>query len=363
MKILILANDDEGLYQFRRELIISLLEKYDVYAAVPEGPYKQDLENLGIDLTLIRINRHGINPIEDFGLLIRYLKLIRQIDPLLVLTYTIKPNIFGGIICRFLKIPYIVTITGLGTAVANVGLIQKLTLFLYRLSLKKADMVFFQNSENQEFMLEHGIIAGNFELIPGSGVNLNYFEPLKYPRSELVEFSFISRIMKEKGIEQYLEAATYIRSKYPNTRFHVCGYCEQDYLKQLEKLNNEGVIIYHGCVRDVRQIHRQSHCTIHPTYYPEGLSNVLLESLACSRPIITTDRSGCREIVEDHINGFLIKQRDTENLIKAIERFISLPLEKKIEMGVNGRMKVEKEFDRKIVVKKYLSAIDYIIEH
>jgi len=180
---------------------------------------------------------------------------------------------------------------------------------------------------------------------------------LDYPASDTIEFVFISRIMKEKGIEQYLEAAEYIKNKYPNTRFHICGFCEEDYQDILEEMQSKGIIVYQGVLDDVREILKITHCTVHPTYYPEGMSNVLLESAACGRPVITTDRSGCREIVDDGVNGYLAKPKDTLDLIKKIEQFIALDFDKKKKMGLAGRKKVEKEFDRQIVVNAYMEEI------
>src|SRR5699024_8742538 len=159
--------------------------------------------------------------------------------------------------------------------------------------------------------------------------------------------------MKEKGIDQYLDAAQYIKNKYPNTEFHVLGYCEEDYEDKLNKMQAEGMIQYHGMVDDVREFHKISHCTIHPTYYPEGMSNVLLESAASGRPIITTNRSGCREIVEDGVNGYVVEQENSQDLINKIEEFLNLSYEEKKEMSLSGRKKVEQEFDRQIVVDAY----------
>ena len=166
--------------------------------------------------------------------------------------------------------------------------------------------------------------------------------------------------MKEKGIDQYLEAAKYIRNKYPNTRFHICGFCEEDYEDILKEYQNQGIIIYHGLLDDVRKILKITHCTIHPTYYPEGMSNVLLESCACARPIITTDRSGCKEIVDDGINGYIIKQKDSNDLIDKIEKFLNLDYEDKKLMGLYARNKVESEFDRNIVVNIYKQILNII---
>ena len=203
-------------------------------------------------------------------------------------------------------------------------------------------------------MLSHGVVRGAYDLLPGSGVNLEQYQAIEYPNDETIEFVFVARLMKEKGIEQYLEAASYIRRKYDNTRFHICGACEEDYKERIEQLQNDGIVIYHGVVKDMLSIYKNVHCTVHPTYYPEGLSNVLLESSACARPIITTDRSGCREVIDDGVNGFIVKQRDSEDLIKQIEKFLTLSNEERKLMGRRGRAKVEKEFDRNIVVRKYL---------
>jgi galacturonosyltransferase len=203
-------------------------------------------------------------------------------------------------------------------------------------------------------------VAGRERLIPGSGVNLEYFAPLEYPPEEVLHFVFIGRIMQEKGVEQYLEAARYIRDKYKNTVFHVVGSCEEKYEDLLKDLMVQGIIRFHGRLDDVRPIYKMCHCTVHPTFYPEGLSNVLLESAACGRPVITTDRSGCREVVDAGGNGFLVKEKDSGSIIEAIGKFILLPYQEKKQMGLAGRAKVEKEFDRRIVVEAYLQEIDQI---
>ena len=360
MNILILANNDEGLYQFRKELLVKLLKEHAVYATVPDGPYRKNLEKLGIKLTIISFDRHGMNPISDIKLLYKYLSLIKEVKPNVVLTYTIKPNVYGGIACAFTKTPFIANITGLGTAVENGGLMQKITTLLYKVGLCKARKVFFQNVANREFMRKKHIINGNDDLLPGSGVNLQHFTKLPYPTSNTIHFSFISRIMKEKGFEQYIEAAVEIRKKYPNTVFHICGMMEQNYKSVIDALQRKGTVLYHGNIRDVREIHKISHCTIHPTYYPEGLSNVLLESLACGRPIITTNRSGCKEVIDDGINGFVVEQRNTQDLVLKIEKFLSLSYEQRMKMGEMGRLKVERYFSRDIVVGKYMKEINAI---
>ena len=194
-------------------------------------------------------------------------------------------------------------------------------------------------------------------MLPGSGVNLNWFVPLEYPSADTVEFAFIARIMKDKGIDNYLEAARIIKNKFPNIIFHVCGFCEKEYDGKLQEYVNDGYVIYHGMVRDVREIYNNVHCIVHPTYYPEGLSNVLLEACACARPVITTNRSGCREVVDDGVNGYIVKQKDTADLVRVLEKFIKLESNQKKEMGICARKKVEKYFDRQIVVEKYMKEL------
>ncbi|TCT12859.1 galacturonosyltransferase [Natranaerovirga pectinivora] len=359
-KILVLANNDIGLYKFRKELIEELLKGNDVYISLPEGEYVKKLIDLGCRFIDTKISRRGTNPITDFKLMIRYKKILKKIKPDVVLTYTIKPNIYGGMMCRLAKTSYIPNVTGLGTAVGNSGVLQSITIALYKLAFKNACCVFFQNKENAEFINGKGIIKGKQKIIPGSGVNLDYYDVLDYPEEENINFLFISRVMKQKGIDQYLDAAKYITEKYSNTKFHILGFCEEAYEKKLKDMHDRGIIQYHGMQSDVRKFYKVSHCTIHPTYYPEGMSNVLLESAACGRPIITTNRSGCREIVEDGINGYVVEQQNSQDLIEKIEDFLKLSYEEKKVMGLSGRAKVEKEFDRQIVVRAYKDEIKMI---
>ena len=357
MNILVLANEDEGLFQFRGELLIELLKEHKVFTSVPEGNYTDDLEAMGCTVLRTALERHGINPIQDISLLLKYNHYIKTIKPDLVLTYTIKPNVYGGFVCGIRKIPFFANITGLGTAVEYPGLMQKITILLYKIGLRKATKVFFQNQYNKEFMQDYKIVGNNYRIIPGSGVNLSHYYLQPFPK-ERVEFAFISRIMKEKGIDQYLEAAEYIKKKHPEIIFHICGYYDGSYENTITDYQNRGVIKYHGNLRDVRDIHKVIQCTIHPTYYPEGLSNVLLESAASGRAIITTNRSGCKEVVDDGVNGFVVRERDTEDLIRKIEQFISLSWEERRNMGLNGRAKVEREFNRQIVIDAYLEEIN-----
>lgn len=358
MKVLILANKSTGLYKFRGELLEALIARnHEVYLSVPNGDFIAEMQQMGCHFIETEISRHGVNPFTDLALVKKYCSIIKSVKPDIVFTYTIKPNVYGGIACRWCKVPYVANVTGLGTAVENKGLLQTITLTLYKMGLKKAQRVFFQNQKNQQFMLEHGVVKGPYSLLPGSGVNLECFEPLPYPaETDGIHFVFISRIMREKGIDQYLDAAKSLQAKQGRLplHFHICGFCEKEYQGELDELIAKGIVEYHGMVRDVREILKNIHCTVHPSFYPEGLSNALLESCASARPIITTDRSGCKEVIDDGVNGFIVKERDSADLLQKMEQFIALSHEQKTQMGLAGRVKVEREFDRKIVVDAYL---------
>lgn len=359
MKVLILANNDVGLYKFRKELLERLLEEgHEVVICLPYGSFVENMKCMGCKFIKCEIERRGTNPFTDLRLIWKYISILNSEQPDIVFTYTIKPNVYGGLACGLKKVPYVVNITGLGTAVENSGLLQKITLTLYKWGLRKAQKVFFQNTANKDFMVNKGIVSGEYDLLPGSGVNLDQYKVLPYPEGNVTRFAFIARVMKEKGIEQYLDAAKYIKNKYPDTtEFHVCGFCEEGYEQILKELHAKGIINYHGLVKNVAEIHAISSCTVHPTYYPEGISNVLLESAACGRPIITTDRPGCREVIDEGVNGYFVESKDSETLINAIERFLGLEWREKKLMGIAGRKKVELEFDRKIVEKMYMNEL------
>ena len=237
---------------------------------------------------------------------------------------------------------------------------------LYKIAFTKVQTVFFQNEQNEAYFRQQKIALGKYKLLPGSGVNLERYPVTEYPECSdgksgmPIKFAFISRIMREKGIEQYLTVAEEIQKRYPATEFHVCGFCEAEYKGKLVEMQKKGVVIYHGMIRDVAKFISEMHCVVHPTYYPEGISNILLEACSSGRPVITTDRPGCREVVEDGVTGYLVSEKDTGKLIFAIEQFIGLAYGQKKVMGIKARKLVEEKFDRQIVVGAYVQEIDAI---
>ena len=362
--VLFLVNHEVVIYNFRLEIIEKLLEDgHRVIISSPGGKRIDELKNLGCEHYDVELSRHGINPLKEITLLKTYKSLIKNTKPDIVFTFTIKPNIYGSIAARKFNVPCVANITGLGTALENDGILQMLTRFMYKYAFRQVQTCFFQNKENEDFFARYHIADGKRKLIPGSGVNLDRYTPTEYPRIEgngrnkKLRFAFISRIMKEKGIEEYLKAAIILKRKYPELEFHVCGFCEEGtrYFELLNRLHEKEIIVYHGMISNVAEMMASCHCIVHPTYYPEGISNVLLEAGACARPIITTNRAGCREVIEDGKNGFVVKEKNHIDLIGAIKKIITSKQEFLKEMGLYGREKVTKEFDRKIVVQAYMS--------
>lgn len=363
-KILILANSSKGVYGFRNELVMELLKQYEVYISVPDEVCIQELEAEGCRIIMTPINRRGMNPVEDLKLFSAYLKLLKKIRPDMVLTYTIKPNIYGGFACRLKRVPYMTTITGLGSAMEGKGLLQSLTTFLYRVSMKKAECIFFQNETNQLIFQNRKIKGKSVQRVSGSGVDLTLFPYMELPaEAEPVRFIFVSRILKEKGIEEYLEAAGQIKEKYPDTEFWILGKCEEEYEERLRELDEKKIICYFGMQKDVKTYLKQVHCLVHPSFYPEGMSNVCLEAAACGRGVITTDHTGCRETVDNGTSGYIIEKQNVSQLVKAMEKFLLLSREEKTLMGRKGREKVEREFDRKMVTKSYVDRIREVLQN
>ena len=357
-KIIIITNSLSGLYSFRRELIAALLEKeYSVLISSPEDPFKESyFRNIGCEVINTPLNSRGLNPISDLILIFRYLWILLKEKPYMVLSYTIKPNVYGGILCRILGICQIVNITGLGDAIENGGVLQKILLCMYRIAINKSFHVFFQNSSNMLFCHRNGIAVNNSSLIKGSGVNVDFHSFQKYPTDEVIKFLFIARVLKSKGIDEYLYAAKQIRKKYNNTEFQILGSCNGEYMDTIEALQREGIVRYLGETNDVRPFISCVHCTVLPSYH-EGMSNVNLESQSAGRPVITSNVPGCYETIIDKETGFLVNVKDSHDLINKIEYFINLPIEQKITMGYKAREWVACNFSRQQIIDTYLHTI------
>lgn len=360
-KILILTNNIGGLHSFRKEVVKAIVDKgYDVYISEPdEDERARYFEGIGCHVIKTDFDRRGMNPISDLKLLRTYHKIIRQLKPVAVLSYTIKPNVYGGIACRMTATPQLANVTGLGDALENGGWLQKLTLCLYKVGIGKAKCVFFQNQENKIFCEHHGISGSKSILLPGSGVNLQYQTFQEYPSDDRIKFLYISRLLKDKGTDEFFEMVQTIKRIYPFVEFLILGSIEGDYKEKLDDMVRRGLVKHLGSTSDVRPYLKDVHCTIMPSYH-EGMSNVNLESAANGRPVITTDVSGCKETVDDGRTGFLVESRSVESLVDGVKKFILLPYSQKVLMGINARQKVEQAFDRQIVVNAYLAEISKI---
>lgn len=362
-KIMILGNSYLVVFKFRGELIQRLVsDGNDVVVCFPNGPFGEGEETskqYGCRFIENKIDRRGANPLKDIFLIKDYYTIIKKETPDVVLAYTVKPDVYGGIVCRLLKVPFIPNITGLGKALDEKGVVQKLVISLCKKAVSDAKCVFFQNDSDRLYFDNNGIRYRKGVTLPGSGVNLDKFQPLPYPsEEEPVRFIYVARVMKAKGIEEFFEAAHLVKKKYPSTEFHICGFCEEDYKEILEQKSASGEVIYHGLVDNVMDYEKLCHCVVLPSFHPEGISNVLLEGAACARPLITTDHAGCKEAVEDGVTGFIVRQRDGRDLAEKMFRFIELPNDRRKEMGQLGRRKVEQEFSRQIVVDAYMKIIE-----
>lgn len=364
--IVILTNHDDDIYCFRKELIEGLIEEgYEILVSCPYGEKLELMRDIEFIYTNTQIDRRGTNVITDFKLVGHYYKMLKKYRPDVVLTYTAKPNVYGSLAAGWLKIPYINNVTGLGSVIKKEGLVKKIVMFLFKLAFKKSKCIFFQNDENMKLAIENGLVHGEYQLIPGSGVNTRRFVLQPYPDdSNSVVFNFIGRVMRDKGVDDYIEAAKRIKEVYPYTEFNVIGFVEpteSHYTDDLRQLQEQGIIRYRGSQKDIKPFIARSHATVHPSTYGEGMSNVLLESAASGRPVITTDIAGCRETLEDGLTGLMYHAGDVEDLVSKINAFLNMPNFVRSRMGTAGREKMEREFSRDIVVTAYKERIKKLL--
>ena len=361
-KILILANHYNTLRIFRREHIKTLAELgHEVIVSIPPDEQEEiDLiESYGSKVILTDMERRGMNPIKDISLMRRYKKLLKKVKPDKVITYTIKPNIYGSMACKSLKIPHYCNVTGLGSAfMAEGGLMRKLVSIMYKFSMNKAEKVFFENIGNRDTLVNSKIVRPEQTVVmAGAGVNVDEFAFSNYPEDDgCVHFLNVGRIMKEKGMDEFFYAIKKIKKEYSNTTFDFIGWYEDNYKEEVEKLQSEGLINFHGFQKDVTPFIKKAHCIVHPSYH-EGMSNTLLESCAMGRPIITSNIHGCLEAVDEGKNGFLCNVKDGEDLYLKLLKFIKLSYDERKEMGRYAREYIVKNFNKTDVVNKTIKEI------
>ena len=351
-KILVLANYDIGLYKFRKALLEELIRRgNEVCISLPYGDFVPELEKLGCKFIDTALERRGMNPVRDIRLYRQYRRILKEIRPDLVISYTIKPNIYGGLACRMAKIPFAANITGLGSAVEGGGMLRKLVFAMYRTGLKKAKVVFFENEGNREVLINAGVVKKEkTHVLNGAGIDTAEYACLPYPGDGAVHFLFVGRIMKEKGVDELFEAVKRLKAEYgESVVLDMVGMFEESYQQQVEDLQAAGTIVFHGYQADVKPFYEKAHCVVLPSYH-EGMSNVLLEGASSGCPLITSGIHGCMEAVEDGRSGYVCEPKNADALYDAMKRFMGLPYEEKARFGLAGRKRMEAVFDKQQVV-------------
>lgn len=358
-KVLILSNHFITLYNFRKELITKLIEEgHDVTLSLPKDDDNNFFIDMGCKIIETPIDRRGIDPISDFRLILKYINIMKKLKPDIIFSYTIKPNIYGSIASNFTKNRQVSNVTGTGGTFLKKNVVSMVAKMLYKLSLKKSYKVFFQNIGDKEFFIENKMLRNNYAMLPGSGVNLEQYSVTSLHSDKAVNFIFIGRIMKLKGIDQYLQCAKIIKNRHPNTNFYIAGFIEEDIYKGIiDDYHEKGIINYIGFQKNIKSWIQQCHCTILPSHGGEGVPNVLLESAAMGRICIASKINGSKEVVDDGVTGYLFEARNAGDLTDKVIKFLGLDYHSKVEMGLLGRRKVEKEFDRQIVIDSYLKEV------
>lgn len=353
-KIAIITNSSGGFFCFREDLIKELIKRGNrILALTPFDGHEDDLKALGVELTEVIMDRRGINPIHDIALIKSYYVFLQKEKPDFVITYTIKPNIYGGLSSRIAGISYASNITGLGTAFEKPGVLRNFVTHMYKISLRQAKCVFFENSSDRDFFITEKIISiEQAVLLNGAGVNLDRFYYQPYPEEDRpFHFLYMGRVMKEKGVEELFTVMKRLKEENYDCVLDVLGGFEEDYKNAIDQYSKEGWLNYYGFQEDVRPFIAKCHCFVLPSYH-EGMANTNLECAASGRAIVTSNIPGCREAVVNEISGLLCEPRMTESLYVAMRKILFLSLEALQKMGIEGRKHMENNFDKCKVVEE-----------
>ncbi len=355
-KILIITNHSYMLWRFRLELITTLMQQHQVVIGMPFVGHEDDFAEMGIRCIRTEVDRRGVNPVTDFLLIQKYNHILDTEKPDLVITYSIKPNIYAGMLCAGKGIPYCANVQGLGTAFEKPALSQFVTA-LYRAAMRKVRTVFFENEENARAFRQRGVVpAEKQKVLMGAGINLDQYTFQHYPTEGKVHFLYLGRIMQEKGMDQLFRAVEQLHQEGEDFHLDLVGFFEDAYKPWVDKLVREGIATFHGFQTDPRPFYANACCVVLPSFH-EGLSNVLLEAAAMGRPLITSNIPGCREVVEEGKSGLLVEAKSAESLYAAMKHFLALTPQERAGMGQLGRQKVEREFDKTLVVKETIQAL------
>lgn len=363
MRIAIVINTSWNIYNFRMNFINTLLEQgHEVHTIAPTDEYTKYLVNAGCIHHKVRMDSRGANPIKDSALIFELFMIYRRVKPDFILHYTIKPNVYGTLAASMLKIPVINNVCGLGTVFLKENLVSAIAMFLYKVSFRFADKVFFQNKDDLNLFISKKLVpAGNVDLIPGSGIDLERFSPIDFKRNEKFTFLLISRLITDKGVLEYIAATKKLKKDGIDARFQILGAMDPEHKRGIKKeVINEwissGTIEYLGTTDDVRQFISNADCIVLPSYR-EGTPRTLLEAASSSKPIIATDVPGCNNVVEHNFNGLLCKLKDSDDLAEKMRLMASLEDDRLRFFGTNGRAKVEAEYSESLVIEKYLKTL------
>jgi glycosyltransferase involved in cell wall biosynthesis len=333
----------------------------------PADEYVHRLSALGCRYVPLPMDNKGTHPGRDGLLFFRYLRLFRQEQPDVFLSYTVKPNVFGSLAANAMGIPVVNNIAGLGVVFINDDWLTRLVRWLYRLSLSRSVKVFFQNDEDRQMFVEGGLVDISITgLLPGSGVDLTKFVPVPLPNVSPIRFLLIARMLWDKGIGEYVEAARLLKRRGVEAEFCLLGFLDVQNpaaisRAQMDEWVAEGIVRYLGISDSVSDLIAQADCVVLPSFYREGTPRTLLEAAAMARPIVTTDSVGCREVVDDGVNGFLCRPRDAVDLADKLALMVALTPGERKSLGLRGREKAERQFDEQIVIHKYLEVIETIL--
>ena len=366
-KIAIVSNTSWSLFNFRLSLAKAIQKAgYKVILIAPYDNYSERIKEQ-FEYYSVYINNKGTNPKEDLKTTLEFYKLYKKIEPDVILHYTIKPNIYGTIAAGYLNIKCINNIAGLGRLFVERNFITTIAKWLYRYSQKKALKVFFQNRDDYDLFIKEKLIdKKKCDILPGSGVDTEKFSPVEYRKQDdIFRFLLIARMLWDKGVGEYVEAAKILEKKYENVEFYLLGFLDVQNSsaisqQQMQSWIDKGYIKYLGISDTVKDEIAKVDCIVLPSYYREGTPRTLLESASMAKPIITTDNVGCRDVVDDGINGYLCNVKSVVSLVDKMEKMLQLSQEERLEMGHKGREKMIKEFDEKIVIKKYLELIEKV---
>ena len=363
-KIAIVVNNSWSAWNFRVNLGFAFQKHgYEVVFISPYDKYSENIKEY-FEYQDVAINSKGINPIEDLRLIYNFYKVYKNVQPDIICHYNIKPNIYGTIAASILKIPTINNIAGLGTLFISQNFVTKIAKWLYKFSQKKAKKIFFQNQNDLKIFLDEDLVQKEkCDVLPGSGVDIEKFKPVEKEDDGMFRFLVVSRMLWTKGIQEFIDAAKIIKQKHQNVEFQLLGYLDMKSptaisKKQMDIWVKDGYINYLGGSDDVRVEIAKADIIVLPSFYREGTPRALLESASMQKPIITTDNVGCRDVVNDGVNGYLCKVKNAVDLADKMEKMLRLTNEQRNAMGKAGRRKIVKEFDETIVIRKYIDTIE-----